>query len=141
MSGGTTANAERFFKENGLYDFYYGLGGPYRGASWGVYALGARTLGGPAYGFTWTGGSRIRYPDECYLPVKPRGADRVIDFSNPLTIKLERERAFQGVVGHEKETGRMEQDYADSWDKWPGQYDPYMRALEPGMPVRPLGAR
>ena len=55
---------------------------------------------------------------------------RVIDFSNPLTMKLERERAFQWVVGHEKETGRAEMDFADWWDKWPGQYDPYMSALE-----------
>jgi hypothetical protein len=57
-------------------------------------------------------------------------ATRVIDFSNPLTIKLERERAFQWVAGHEKETGRAEMDFADWWDKWPGQYDPYMSALE-----------
>ena len=55
---------------------------------------------------------------------------RVIDFSNPLTIKLERERAFQWVVGHENETGRAEMDFADWWDKWPGQYDPFMSALE-----------
>ena len=72
------------------------------------------------------------YPAECYLPIQtPRyGGERVIDFSNPLTIKLERERAFAGVVGHEKETGRMEMDFADYWDKWPGQYDPFMSALE-----------
>jgi hypothetical protein len=58
------------------------------------------------------------------------GGERVIDFSNPLTIKLERERAFQWVAGHEKDTGRAEMDFADWWDKWPGQYDPYMSALE-----------
>ena len=55
---------------------------------------------------------------------------RVIDFSNPLTIKLEHDRAFQWVVGHEKETGRAEMDFADWWDKWPGQFDPFMSALE-----------
>jgi hypothetical protein len=56
--------------------------------------------------------------------------NRVIDFSNPLTIKLERERAFQWVVGGEKDTGRAEMDFAEWWDKWPGQYDPFMSALE-----------
>ena len=40
LSGGTAANAERFFKENGLTDFYYGLGGPGQQGSWGLYGLG-----------------------------------------------------------------------------------------------------
>jgi len=124
MSGGTEANAARFFKDNGLTDFYWGLGGPARGASWGVRALGGGVRG--------ERGSVTKYPAECYLPIfTPKyGGERVIDFSNPLTIRLERERAFQSVVGHEKETGRSEEDYADWWDKWPGQYDPYMSALE-----------
>ena len=92
----------------------------------------SRTAGArPAAG----GPGRTSYPDECYLPIHARYygmtmGTRVIDFSNPLTIKLERERAFQWVVGHEKETGRAEMDFADWWDKWPGQYDPYMSALE-----------
>ena len=68
-------------------------------------------------------------PDTCPILRHDHG-DTVIDFSNPLTIKLERERAFQWVAGHEKETGRAEMDFADWWDKWPGQYDPYMSALE-----------
>jgi hypothetical protein len=68
------------------------------------------------------------------------GGERVVDCSNPLTIKLERERAFQAMTGHEKETGRVEMDFADWWDKWPGQFDPYMTAMETyhaaGMPWR-----
>lgn len=124
MSGGTAANAEKFFKENGLYDFYYGLGGPHRGASWGV-----RGLGGGVRGERPT---VTNYPSECYLRIyTPQyGGERVIDFSNPLTVKLERERAFQSVAGHEQQTGRMENDFADWWDKWPGQYDPYLSSLE-----------
>jgi hypothetical protein len=54
----------------------------------------------------------------------------VIDFSNPLTARLERERAFQWVAGHERQTGRVEMDFADWWDKWPGQFDPFQSALE-----------
>jgi hypothetical protein len=124
LSGGSEANADKFFKAHGLNDFYYGLGGPARQASWGV-----RGLGGGVSGEART---VTNYPAECYLDIRtPRyGGERVIDFSNPLSIKLERERAFAGVVGHEKETGRMEMDFADYWDKWPGQYDPFMSALE-----------
>ena len=68
------------------------------------------------------------YPAECYLPVHTVRYDgeRVIDFSNPKTIQLEHDRAFQWVAGHEGETGRAEMDFADWWDKWPGQFDPYM---------------
>ena len=150
LSGGSEANADKFFKAHGLNDFYWGLGGPGRQGSFGLYgdggdrqtpdslprrrhatpkavSRGARPAGG--------GGGRTSYPDECYLPIHARYygmtmGTRVIDFSNPLTIKLERERAFQWVVGHEKETGRAEMDFADWWDKWPGQYDPFMSALE-----------
>jgi hypothetical protein len=151
LSGGSEANADKFFKAHGLNDFYWGLGGPSRQGSFGLYggggdrevpmgvvlplpgipmpkaAPGAKPAGG--------GGGRSAYPAECYLPVHARYygmtmATKVIDFSNPLTIKLERERAFQWVVGHEKETGRAEMDFADWWDKWPGQYDPFMSALE-----------
>jgi len=58
------------------------------------------------------GPGRTRYPDECYLPVHGQYygmimSTRVIDFSNPLTVKLERERAFQWVAARE-ETGRAE---------------------------------
>jgi hypothetical protein len=133
MSGGTSAKATKFFKDNGLFDFYWGLGGPGPQGTFGVYGSGGSTQGRP---------SRTRYPAECYLPVHTVKYDgeRVIDFSNPLSIKLERERAIQWVAGHEKETGRAEMDFADWWDKWPGQYDPYMSAAETyragGMPWR-----
>jgi len=123
MSGGSEANAAKFFKDNGLYDFYYGMGGPAQQGSWGLYGYGGSIRGRSP---------RLNYPAECYLPIRTpiyRG-ERVIDFSNPLTIKLERERAFNGVIGHEKQTGRVEMDYTEHWDKWPGQYDPFMSALE-----------
>ncbi len=123
MSGGTSANAKKFFQDNGLYEFYYGLGGPAPQLSWGIYGSGGSTQGRPA---------RVNYPAECYLPIHTvkYAGERVIDFSNPLAVKLEQERAFKGVIGHEKETGRMEMDFADWWDKWPGQYNPYMSSLE-----------
>jgi len=123
MSGGSNAKAEAFFKENGLYDFYYGLGGPAPQGSWGLYGSGGSTQGRP---------SRVSYPEQCYLPIHtPKyGGERVIDFSNPLTVRLERERAFRFVIGHEKQTGRVEMDFADWWDKWPGQADPFQSALE-----------
>jgi len=123
MSGGNNGNARQFFQANGLGDFYWGLGGPAPQGSFGIYGSGGSTQGRP---------SRINYPAECFLPIHTvkYGGERVIDFSNPLTIKLERERAFRWVAGHEQETGRAEMDFADWWDKWPGQYDPYMSALE-----------
>jgi len=67
LSGGTAANAERFFKENGLTDFYYGLGGPGQQGSWGLYGLGGdrQTPGAQP-------GGRTRYPAECYLPIHGR---------------------------------------------------------------------
>ena len=123
MSGGTNAGAKAFFEKNGLTDFYYGMGGPGPQGTWGIYGSGGSTQGWPA---------RVNYPAECYLPIRTVKYDgeRVIDFSNPLAVKLERERAFKWVEGHEKETGRTEMDFADWWDKWSGQYDPYMSALE-----------
>ena len=133
MSGGSNENAKKFFQENGLTDFYWGLGGPGRQGSFGIYGSGGSTQGRP---------SRINYPAECFLPIHTVKYDgeRIIDFSNPLSVKLERERAFQWAVGHEKETGRAEMDFADWWDKWPGQFDPYMSPLETyhagGMPWR-----
>jgi hypothetical protein len=45
-------------------------------------------------------------------------------------VKLERERILQWVKGQEKNTGRAEMDFADWWDVWPGQFDPFMSALE-----------
>jgi hypothetical protein len=123
MSGGTEANAEKFFKTNGLDNFYWGLGGPGWGGGWGIYGQGGSTQGRP---------SRINYPAECFLPIHTVKYDgeRVIDFSNPLSVKLERDRAFATLKGQEKLTGRSEMDFSDWWDKWPGQYDPFMSALE-----------
>ena len=135
LSGGSEANANKFFKEHGLTDFYWGLGGPGRQGSFGLYGLGGDRQTPAGSQPAGRGPGRTSYPDECYLPIHARYygmtmGTRVIDFSNPLTIKLERERAFQWVVGHENETGRAEMDFADWWDKWPGQYNPFMSALE-----------
>jgi hypothetical protein len=123
MSGGNNADARRFFESNGLVDFYWGMGGPGSQGSFGFYGAGGGTQGRP---------SRVNYPADCYLPVHTVRYDgeRVIDFSNPKAIQLEHDRAFAWVVGHEGETGRAEMDFADWWDKWPGQFDPYMSALE-----------
>jgi hypothetical protein len=123
MSGGNNASAKKFFDDNGLTDFYWGMGGPGPQGSFGIYGMGGGTQGRP---------SRVNYPDECYLPVHTVKYDgeRVIDFSNPLTVKLERERILKWVTGQEKDTGRAEMDFADWWDKWPGQFDPFMSALE-----------
>ncbi|NQU87950.1 MAG: hypothetical protein HQ541_19550 [Mariniphaga sp.] len=147
MSGapnrGTTA--EEFFTENGLFDFYWGLGGPARGGSWGIYGSGGRTDGRyPTFDINGNWGkygkgdipppqrNRTSYPDECYLPIRTVkfGGEKVIDFSNPLTVKLERERAFETLAGKKELTGRAEMDFSDWWDKWPGQYDPFISALE-----------
>jgi hypothetical protein len=135
MSGGNNADAAKFFKENGLTDFYWGMGGPGPQGSFGIYGMGGGTQGRP---------SRINYPAECFLPIHTAkyGGERVIDFSNPLTVKLERERILQWVKGQEKSTGRTEMDFADWWDVWPGQFDPFMSALETyraaGMPWREI---
>jgi hypothetical protein len=123
MSGGNNASAKKFFDDNGLVDFYWGMGGPGPQGSFGIYGMGGGTQGRAA---------RVNYPAECYLPVHTvkYAGERVIDFSNPLTVKLERERILKWVTGQEKSTGRAEMDFADWWDKWPGQYDPFMSALE-----------
>jgi hypothetical protein len=123
MSGGSNADARKFFQENGLVDFYWGMGGPGPQGSFGIYGSGGGTQGRP---------SRVSYPAECFLPIHTVKYDgeRVIDFSNPLTIKLERERILKWVAGQEKNTGRAEMDFADWWDAWPGQHDPFMSPLE-----------
>lgn len=144
MSGGNNTTTKAFFEENGLFDFYWGLGGPGRSGSMAIYGSGGSTSGRfptfdingdwGAYGAgTMTPGrQRLTYPAECFLPVRTVkfGGERVIDFSNPLTVKLERERVLQWATGQEKLTGRAETDFSDFWDKWPGQYDPYMSAME-----------
>ena len=123
MSGGSNAAAKKFFQDNGLVDFYWGLGGPGPQGSFGIYGSGGSTQGRP---------SRVNYPAECFLPIHTVKYDgeRVIDFSNPLTVKLERERVIKWVTGQEKDTGRAEMDFADWWDKWPGQYDLFLSPLE-----------
>jgi hypothetical protein len=123
MSGGNNASAAKFFKDNGLVDFYWGMGGPGPQGSFGLYSMGGGTQGRPA---------RVNYPAECYLPVHTvkYGGERVIDFSNPLTVKLESDRILQWISGQEKSTGRAEMDFADWWDSWPGQHDPFMSGLE-----------
>ena len=40
LSGGSEANADKFFKAHGLNDFYWGLGGPSRQGSFGLYGNG-----------------------------------------------------------------------------------------------------
>jgi len=123
MSGVKAADAKKFFQDNGLVDFYWGLGGPGPQGSFGIYGSGGSTQGRP---------SRVNYPAECFLPIRTvkYAGERVIDFSNPLTVKLERERILQWVTGQEKNTGRAEMDFADWWDAWPGQFDPFMSPLE-----------
>ena len=123
MSGGSNADAKKFFMDNGLTDFYWGLGGPGPQGGFGIYGMGGSTQGRP---------SRVSYPAECFLPIHTVKYDgeRVIDFSNPLTVKLERERILKWVTGQEKNTGRAEMDFADWWDVWPGQFNPFMSALE-----------
>jgi hypothetical protein len=133
MSGGSNVLAEKFFLDHGLGDFYWGMGGPGRQGTFGFYGSGGATQGRP---------SRADYPAECFLPIHtPKyGGERVIDFSNPLTIKLERERAFAWASLNPNDTGRAEMDFADWWDRWPGQFNPYMSSMETyhagGMPWR-----
>jgi hypothetical protein len=144
MSGGNNTSATTFFRENGLFDFYWGLGGPGRSGSMAIYGSGGSTSGRfptfdingdwGAYGAgkMTPGRRRITLPDSCFLPIRTVkfGGERVIDFSNPLTVKLEGERVLQWAAGQEQFTGRAETDFSDWWDKWPGQYDPYISALE-----------
>jgi hypothetical protein len=123
MSGGSEAGARRFFQTNGLLDFYWGMGAG-SGGSFGIYGAGGSTQGRPY--------RQNNFPADCFLPIKTvkYGGEKVIDFSNPKTIQIEHDRAFQWVTGHEKETGRAEMDFSDWWDKWQGQHDPYMSSLE-----------
>jgi hypothetical protein len=136
-----------FFKENGLVDFYWGVGGPGRQGSWGIYGSGGSTSDRyPIYdrndtnwvkygmGMKLARRSRTNYPEECYLPIRTVkfGGEKVIDFSNPLSVKLERERAYEWAKSQANltVTARSEMDFSDWWDKWPGQFDPFISALE-----------
>ena len=136
-----------FFKENGLVDFYWGVGGSGRQGSWGIYGSGGTTSDRyPTYdrndtnwikygmGIKEVSPSRTSYPEECYLPIRTVkfGGEKVIDFSNPLSVKLERERAYEWAKSQANltATARSEMDFSDWWDKWPGQFDPFISALE-----------
>ena len=125
-SGGTRENTARFIKQYGLDKFYYGVPGdsdPEHGAEtfWGLYYCGGK--GDYSRG--------TNYPDECYLPVKvPWGNGKVLDFSNPVAAAMERERARQVLAWNEKKVNWSHLDFAQDWDKWPNQHDPYMSALE-----------
>ena len=45
MSGGSNASAKKFFQDNGLVDFYWGMGGPGAQGSFGFYGMGGGTQG------------------------------------------------------------------------------------------------
>jgi hypothetical protein len=49
---------------------------------------------------------------------------------NELPACFRRALARVSTGGQEQDTGRAEMDFADWWDKWPGQYDPFMSPLE-----------
>jgi hypothetical protein len=123
MSGGSESSARQFFQSNGLVDFYWGMGGPGGQGSFGFYGMGGGTQGRA---------SRVNFPPEDYLPVHTvrYAGEKVIDFSNPDAIQREHDRAFAWASNQPGTTGRAEMDFADWWDKWPGQFDPYMSALE-----------
>ena len=99
-SGGNTSGRFPEFDLNGQ------LGGVYR-----------RCPAAPARPFR-----RVNFPPECYLPIRTvkYGGEKAIDFSNPLTIKLERERVQQWLDDHHNETGRVEMDFADWWESGRG---------------------
>jgi hypothetical protein len=125
MSGGSKELAKKFFDDHALQPFWLGGvsdAGP-RQASFGLYGAGGGVRSRP---------SRVNYAPQCYLPVRTAkyNGERVIDFSNPLTVKLERERAEKWASDDAGHTGAAEMDFADYWDKWPGQFDPYMSSLE-----------
>jgi len=125
MSGGTLADAKKFVAEHNLDAYYLGGLGGYgpSGGGFGLYGSGGAVHRVP---------NHINYPAECYLPIGlPRyESERVIDFSNPVTIKLENERAVKWASADPKGAGWCQTDFSDYWDKWPGQYDPYLTALE-----------
>lgn len=136
MSGGKRDVAQKFIEQHNLEAYHIGgansTGGPHSGGM-GVYGCGGAVRGRER---------QINYPAECYLPLKTPhyGGERVIDFSNPLTVRLEQERATKWAKTDPSRTGEVETDFSGWWDKWPGQHDPYKSALETyragGMPWR-----
>jgi hypothetical protein len=122
-SGGTEEVAGKFVKQYRLDKFYYGVSSPDFGAyeQWGLYYCGGRG--------DYSSGTS--FPEACYLHLKvPWGSNEVLDFSNPLSVKMERERVAKALKGNEKKINMGGLDFAQDWDKWPGQHDPYMSALE-----------
>lgn len=126
MAGGTAAQAAKAIKEYGLDKFYYatGQGNPELGghASWGLASGGG-------------GGSRrggaSPYPAECYLNLNVRWTNgKVLDFSNPVCVEAEKQRIAAAFNGKEDKVNEAEVDYSEGWDKWPGQHDPFMSAVE-----------
>ena len=110
------------------------MGGPGGQGSFGFYGMGGGTQGRAS-----------RSQLSCRVTILPftpsrYAGEKVIDFSNPDAIQLEHDRAFAWASNQSDTTGRAEMDFADWWDKWPGQFDPYMSALETyhagGMPWR-----
>ena len=125
MSAGTVASARKFFDEHNLRAYFLGGvdGVNAQGASFALYGSGGAVNGRP---------NRTNLAPECYLPVgtpKYHG-ERVLDLSNPVAQKQEHDRAFQWAAINPGKTGGAEMDFADYWDKWPGQANPYMTALE-----------
>jgi len=133
MSGSQGDDPYSFIQKNGLDKFYYAVANKHpefgTNGQWGLYYQGGHGL--------YSKG--LEYPEKCYLPVlitwpfgNPRenNGGRVLDFSNPLTMKLERERVFRTFGGMPGKVHWAHLDYADMWDKWPGQFDPFMSAAE-----------
>jgi hypothetical protein len=123
---GNPVKAEEFIRNNGLDKFYYGVGRGGgdpdfgNGIQWALYYCG----GNGEYG-------GVDFPAECYLPVKVKwGNGKVVDFSNPVAIKFERDRVLGLIKGKEDKVFRGWVDWSETWDVWPGQYDPFMSALE-----------
>ena len=131
MSGSKGDDPDKFFEKYGLDKFYYANKDPESGArtSWSHYYSGGE-------GIYFKG---TKYPDACYLPIlitwpfgtpRENNGGRVIDFSNPLAVQCERERVFKTFAGEPDKVHWAHLDYADLWDKWPGQHDPFMSQAE-----------
>ena len=123
---GDVEKAKEFITRTGLDKFYYGIkrgdltSDSIKSIQWSLYYCGGKgEYGG------------IDFPAECYLPVDVKwGNGRVIDFSNPIAIKFERDRVLRHIKGRENQVFYGFVDWSEVWNKWPGQYDPFMSALE-----------
>ncbi len=123
-SGGRASDAVRFVKEHGLDKFGFSVGQGDFGAhaSWALdHAGGSSSRRGGASAF----------PAECYLSVNiPRGNGKVLDFSNPVSVETEKQRIARAFAGNEDKANSGVVDYSEIWDKWPGQHDPSLSAVE-----------